>query len=167
MKIANSARIKPLTLFLLVMGALLVFTLPKDAEADEETVDNISPTFVSARTDSIGDKIIITFSEEVFISPLVRYVKELYNVPLHNFLRAAFDVSVDGHEIYQIDSSISSTDLTIDFAYDGGRGNQVRVAYKMCSPETREAFSLTQPGMPFRMFPTRPSRTTLMPLEQI
>ena len=125
MKIANSARIKPLTLFLLVMGALLVFTLPKDAEADEETVDNISPTFVSARTDSIGDKIIITFSEEVFISPLVRYVKELYNVPLHNFLRAAFDVSVDGHEIYQIDSSISGTDLTIDFAYDAGRGNQV------------------------------------------
>ena len=90
--------------------------------------DTVSPVFVSASTD--GAYVTITFSEEIFISPLVRYVKEWSGAPLQLFLRAAFDVFINGHEIYTQElASLSGTDLTLRMAYYAGPGDEVRVAY--------------------------------------
>ena len=84
--------------------------------------------FVSASTD--GGYVTITFSEEVFVSPLVRYVKEWSGAPLQLFLRAVFDVSINGHVISTQElASLSGADLTLRMAYYAGPGDEVRVAY--------------------------------------
>ena len=90
--------------------------------------DTVSPVFVSASTD--GAYVTITFSEEVFVSPLVRYVKEWSGAPLPLFLKASFDVSINGREIFQNDDvTLSGTDLTLQLAFFAGSGDEVRVAY--------------------------------------
>ena len=90
--------------------------------------DTVSPVFVSASID--GEYVTITFSEEVFVSPLVRYVQEWSGAPLHLFLKAAFDVSINGDEIFQHDDvSLSGTDLKLQLAYYAGAGDDVRIAY--------------------------------------
>ena len=107
-----------------VLPALTLLALPAFAQAP----DTVNPVFVSASTD--GALVTIAFSEEIFISPLVRYVKEWSGAPLQLFLRAAFDVSINGRVIYtQEFASLSGTNLTLRMAYYAGPGDEVRVAY--------------------------------------
>ena len=111
---------------LALCAVLLLSAWPADVTSQE--VDTVSPVFVSARTDD--GYVTITFSEEIFISPLVRYVKEWSGAPLQLFLRAAFDVSINGRVIYTHEwASLSGTDLTLQMAYYAGPGDEVRVAY--------------------------------------
>ena len=111
---------------LALCAVLLLSAWPADGTSQE--VDTVSPVFVSARTD--GGYVTITFSEEIFISPLVRYVKEWSGAPLQLFLRAAFDVSINGRVIYTHEwASLSGTDLTLRMAYYAGPGDEVRIAY--------------------------------------
>ena len=111
---------------LALCAVLLLSAWPADGTSQE--ADTVSPVFVSARTD--GGYVTITFSEEIFISPLVRYVKEWSGAPLQLFLRAAFDVSINGRVIYTHEwASLSGTDLTLQMAYYAGPGDEVRVAY--------------------------------------
>ena len=111
---------------LALCAVLLLSAWPADGTSQE--ADTVSPVFVSASTD--GGYITITFSEEVFASPLVRYVKEWSGAPLHLFLKAAFDVSINGRVIFLHDDiSLSGTDLTLQMAYYAGPGDEVRVAY--------------------------------------
>ena len=111
---------------LALCAVLLLSAWPADVTSQE--VDTVSPVFVSARTD--GGYVTITFSEEIFISPLVRYVKEWSGAPLQLFLRAAFDVSINGRVIYTHEwASLSGTDLTLRMAYYAGPGDEVRIAY--------------------------------------
>ena len=111
---------------LALCAVLLLSAWPADGTSQE--VDTVSPVFVSARTDD--GYVTITFSEEIFISPLVRYVKEWSGAPLQLFLRAAFDVSINGRVIYTHEwASLSGTDLTLRMAYYAGPGDEVRIAY--------------------------------------
>ncbi len=109
---------------LLVLAALLALPVPTKAQ----TEDTVRPTLVSARTD--GSNIILTFSEEVFLSPLVRYVQELYNVPFNYFVRPVFDVTINGHQAFLNDGySLSGTELTLFSAYTIYSDDEVRIAY--------------------------------------
>ncbi len=92
--------------------------------------DTVAPQFVSARTDSDGANVIVTFSEEIVFSPIVRYLREKYRVPSYRFPKAVMDVTVDGHN-----------DLMTDYVFIRGRelwmslsayvtsGQEVKVAY--------------------------------------
>ena len=93
--------------------------------------DTVSPVFVSARTDSAGENVIVTFSEEVFVSPLVRYVSDLFNEPLSPFLRAVMTVTVDGFVDHINQVSISGTELTLGLSLPPAMraGQEVTVAY--------------------------------------
>ena len=109
---------------LLACAALLAVPTPTPTQ----NADNVAPVFVSARTD--GGYVTITFSKEIFISPLVRYVKEWSGAPLQLFLKAAFDVSINGRVIFLHDDiSLSGTELTLQMAFYAGSGDEVRVAY--------------------------------------
>ena len=109
---------------LTVLAALLVI-MPAAAQAQGE------PVFVSARTDSAGENIIVTFSEEVFVSPLVRYVSDLFNEPLSPFLRAVMTVTVDGFVDHINQVSMSGTELTLGLSLPPAMraGQEVTVAY--------------------------------------
>ena len=86
------------------------------------------PTFVSARTD--GDTVTVTFSENIFTHPLVSYVRELYDVALALFLKAAFSVTIDGKEAFLHNSTyISGANLILDVAYDIRSEDQVEVSH--------------------------------------
>ena len=78
-----------------------------------------------------GDKVIITFSEPIFVHPLVTYAHQLYRQPIFRFLKAAFDVTINGIEVHQGDAnSISGNNLTLDIIiYPAARGDEVRVRY--------------------------------------
>ena len=89
---------------------------------------DLPPTFVSARTD--GDTVTVTFSENIFVHPLVGYVRELYYVPLALFLQAAFSVTIDGDEVSLTTSTyISGANLILDVAYDIHSEDQVEVSH--------------------------------------
>ena len=121
---------------LLACAALLAVPTPTPTQ----NTDNVAPVFVSARTD--GGYVTITFSEEIFISPLVRYVKEWSGAPLHLFLRAAFDVSINGRVIFLHDDiSLSGTNLTLQMAFYAGSGDEVRVAYNNIFAQKRRRSS--------------------------
>ena len=89
---------------------------------------DLPPTFVSARTD--GDTVTVTFSENIFVHPLVGYVRELYDVPLALFLQAAFSVTIDGDEVSLTTSTyISGANLILDVAYNIHSEDQVEVSH--------------------------------------
>ena len=115
------------SLFTFVLAFLVLLFAP-GFKGTVHAQDTVRPVFVSASTD--GAYVTITFSEEVFVSPLVRYVKEWSGAPLPLFLKASFDVSINGREIFQNDAvTLSGTDLTLQLAYFAGSGDEVRVAY--------------------------------------
>ena len=115
------------SLFTFVLAFLALLFAPGFKGA-VRTQDTVGPVFVSASTD--GANVTITFSEEVFVSPLVRYVQEWSGALLPLFLKAAFDVSINGHEIIQSDNvSLSGTDLTLQLYFYAESGDEVRVAY--------------------------------------
>ncbi len=100
-----------------------------EGHAVTRSSDTTRPVFVNARVDR-GDKVILRFSEPIFVHPLVRYVQQLFNDPLSLFLKAAVDVTIDGKEVLQSDNnSISGRNLTLDLTYPAARGDEVRVRY--------------------------------------
>ena len=109
-----------------MLGAFSLLELPLHAQG---TVDNVSPVFVSARTDSAGDKVIITFSEEIHPSPRVSYLTEKYNVEPFRYFIFAFDVSINGKEVHHFGATISGTELTINHEYIVASEDVVRVAH--------------------------------------
>ncbi len=94
-------------------------------EAGAET-----PALVDARTDSRGEEIILTFSEDVAINPLARLASELYDVPVTELLRIALRVTVGGHEHGRFEASPSGNRLIVSLT-DGPieSGQRVTVAY--------------------------------------
>ena len=113
-------------------------SIPEKAVAEGHAVtrssisnDTVSPVFVSVRTDSAGENVLVTFSEEVFVSPLVRYVSDLFNEPLSPFLRAAMTVTVDGFVDHINQVSISGTELKLGLSLPPAMraGQEVTVAY--------------------------------------
>ena len=115
------------------------------------TNDTTPPSFVSASTD--GDLLTITFSENVFIHPLVTYVKELYNVPLQLFLRAVFDASLNGHRVYLHEYALlSGSTLTFNMAYDTGSDDEIHIAYNNIFARNAGALLVDAAGNPVPLF---------------
>ncbi len=90
--------------------------------------DTTPPAFVSASTD--GVTVVITFSEDVYVSPLVAYGRDLVDVPLSLFLKASFNVTIEGHDVFLNDDTfISGRTLTLDLAFAAGPDDDVEVSY--------------------------------------
>ena len=111
--------------------AFLVLLFAPDFKGAVRAQDTVSPVFVSASTDSGGANVIVTFSEEVLVSPLVRYVSDLFNEPLSPFLRAVMTVTVDGFVDHINQVSISGTELKLGLSLPPAMraGQEVTVAY--------------------------------------
>ena len=116
--------------WLLALAALLVVPMTEVWAAQQ--TDNVAPVFVSARTD--GNDIILTFSEEVFLSPLVRYIQEKY-VPYHvsaraYFVKMVFDVTINGHQGFlNNEYKLSGRELTLFSSYTIVGDDEVQIAY--------------------------------------
>ena len=105
-------------------GAVLAL-LFSPLQAQEDTV---APEFVSARTD--GGYVIVTFSEDITVSPQVAYAVQSLNVPIYRFFKAVMDVSVDGHDDVLSDNDyISGNELWLQLTFAVSGHQEVRVAY--------------------------------------
>ena len=95
--------------------------------AQAQPADTTPPVFVSATTD--GASIVITFSEDILVSPLLSYVQEFSGEPLSLFLKAVFTVTIDGHDVWVADNNfISGSEVTLQLAYYPGSDDTVRVS---------------------------------------
>ena len=119
---------------LAVAGAVLTvpFSSVGAQEADEEgnvqEADSVAPVFVSARTD--GGYVIVTFSEDVTVSPAVAYAIQLYNVPIYRFFKAVMDVTVDGHDDVLSDNDyLAGNELWLQLTFPVSGHQQLRVSY--------------------------------------
>ncbi len=121
-----------------------------------QSVNASTPVFVSARTDTAGGKVILTFSEDVFVSPLVRYVGELYDVPLSDFILISMTVTIDGHEDVLDSASISGATLSLVVnAPPISTGQQVQVAYNNIFAVNAGGLLIDSAGNAVSLFSTR------------
>ena len=101
--------------FLAVVGALValgVFAFAAQ-QASAQKADNAPPAFVSARTDTNGENIIVTFSEAVTINPAVTLISDQHNIPLLDLIRGVLSVTIDGREDLLSGAAVSGSELTI------------------------------------------------------
>ena len=90
--------------------------------------DTVSPRFVSAKSD--GRSVVITFSEDIFYSPLVRYVQEKYDVQIDRFVRATFQVTFDGTPVVLADgANISGNELTVVLVQAHDSQQEIKISY--------------------------------------
>ena len=84
--------------------------------------------FESARTD--GYYVIVTFSEEVTVSPQVAYAVQQHGVPIYCFFKAVMDVTVDGHDDVLLDNDyISGNELWLQLTFAVSGHQELRVSY--------------------------------------
>ena len=96
--------------------------------AQAQQADTTPPVFVSATTD--GTSIVITFSEDIFVSPLLSYVQEFSGEPMSLFLKAVFTVTIDGHDVTLAENNfISGRELALHLAYYPGGDDTVTVSH--------------------------------------
>ena len=99
-----------------------------DEEGDAQEADTDAPVFVSARTD--GGYVIVTFSEDVTVSPAVAYAMQLYNVPIYRFFKAVMDVTVDGHDDVLSDNDyLAGNELWLQLTFPVSGHQQLLVSY--------------------------------------
>ena len=94
---------------LVALGVLALAAQQALAQGAADT----DPVFVSARTDTSGENIIVTFSEPVTISPAVTLISEQHNVPLLDLIRGVLSVTIDGREDLLSGATLSGSELTI------------------------------------------------------
>ena len=113
---------------LIVAGALSLVPYPLNAQDADEEPDTVAPAFESARTD--GGYVIVTFSEEITVSPQVAYAIQQYNVPVYRFFKAVMDVTVDGHDDVLSDNDyISGNELWLQLSFAVSGHQELRVSY--------------------------------------
>ena len=109
-------------------GALSLFPYTLNAQDADEEPDTVAPVFESARTD--GGYVIVTFSEELTISPAVAYAVQRYNVPVYRFFKAVMDVTVDGQDDVLSDNDyISGNELWLQLSFAVSGHQELRVSY--------------------------------------
>ncbi len=98
-----------------VVGALVALGVLAFAaqQAHAQEADSTAPVFVSARTDTSGENIIVTFSEAVTINPAVTLIGDQHNVPLLDLIRGVLSVTIDGREDLLSGAAVSGSELTI------------------------------------------------------
>ncbi|MCY4616437.1 MAG: cadherin-like beta sandwich domain-containing protein [Chloroflexi bacterium] len=82
-------------------------------QASAQKADNAPAAFVSARTDTNGENIIVTFSEAVTINPAVTLISDQHNIPLLDLIRGVLSVTIDGREDLLSGAAVSGSELTI------------------------------------------------------
>ena len=114
-----------------VVGALVALGVLAFAaqQAHAQEADSAAPVFVSARTDTSGENIIVTFSEAVTINPAVTLISDLHNVPVLDLIRGVLSVTIDGREDLLSGAAVSGSELTIRLTAPRiAAGQAVRVA---------------------------------------
>ena len=98
-----------------MVGALVALVVLAFAaqQARAQEADSTAPVFVSARTDTSGENIIVTFSEAVTINPAVTLISDQHNVPLLDLIRGVLSVTIDGREDLLSGAALSGSELTI------------------------------------------------------
>ena len=98
-----------------LVGALVALGVLAFAaqQARAQEVDSTAPVFVSARTDTSGEHIIVTFSEAVTINPAVTLISDQHNVALLDLIRGVLSVTIDGREDLLSGAAVSGSELTI------------------------------------------------------
>ncbi len=117
---------------LAVVGALIALGVLASAaqQARAQEADSTAPVFVSARTDTSGEHIIVTFSEDVTISPDVTQIRDQHNIPLLDLIRGVLSVTIEGREDLLSGAAVSGSELTIRVtAPPIEAGQAVTVAY--------------------------------------
>ena len=109
-----------------VVGALLALGVLAFAaqQARAQEVDSTAPAFMSARTDTNGENIIVTFSEPVTINPAVTQISDLHNVPVLDLIRGVLSVTIDGSEDLLSGAAVSGSELTIRLTAPGIEAGQ-------------------------------------------
>ena len=124
-------RLRLVTAFAIV-AAISIFGLfahngPLSVSAQADTT---APTFVSATTSRDGIEVMVTFSEDIAVSPLVSTLAEKYGVTQGMILKDLMTVTVDGRDNVLISSSYSGPVLTLRLENPQARtGQVVKVAY--------------------------------------
>ena len=123
-----------------------------------QTIDTVSPTVESAQTDAAGENVIVTFSEDIFVNPLVLYVQEYYEVfPIGDFIRSVMDVRVDGRTDVVFGAAISGNELTLQVSTPAVRSGQtVEVAYDNVFAQNSQGLLVDAAGNPVPFFAFRP-----------
>lgn len=138
---------------IITLGVAIALALSAIQPARADDPDTEAPKFVSARTDSTGENVIVTFSEDIFLSPVVRYVIEKYQVKRYLFPKAVMDVTVDGHDdVLTGDVFISGSELWISLSAEVARGQEVKVAYNNIFARTGGGIFVDASGNPAPYF---------------
>ena len=107
-------------------AALFALALPVFAEEEE----NGGPTFASARTNADGTYVIVTFSEDIMLSPAALYATAKFNVPFYQFAKAVMDVTVDGiDDVLNDEIYISGDELWLYLSFPVGSSDVIKVSY--------------------------------------
>ena len=111
---------------LLVLSVLLSVAGPAHAQQPDTT----PPTLVSAETSTDGERITLTFSEDVTVHPIVYVVGDLFNARPGDFLRSIMNLTIDGHRDLLFSADISGATITYHVVTPAIRRPQgVKLAY--------------------------------------
>ena len=126
LKPVRALRLKPLAVLLCMLSGLMLFTYPANAQNEDTT----PPTFVSATTSRDGIEVMVTFSEDITVSPLVTTLAERYQVSEGMILKYVMSLTVDGKDNVLITSHYSGSVVTLRLETPNARtGQEVKVAY--------------------------------------
>ena len=116
-----------------------------------------APVFQSATTSGDGIEVMVTFSEDVEVIPLIEDLGELYEVSVGMFLRAVFNVTVDGKDNLIFSSSYSGRVVTLRLQSPNIRtGQEVKVAYNNIFAREPGGILTDSSGNPVPMFDYQP-----------
>ena len=93
---------------LLVLSVLLSVAGPAHAQQPDTT----PPTLVSAETSTDGERITLTFSEDVTAHPIVYVAGDLFNARPGDFLRSIMNLTIDGQRELLFSADISGATIT-------------------------------------------------------
>ena len=128
-----------------------------DSPAQAQEADTIAPVFDSARTD--GGYVVVTFSEEITVSPQVAYAIRQYNVPPYRFFKAVMDVTVDGHDDVLADNDyISGNELWLQLSFYVSGHQELRVSYDNIFVENGDGILVDAAGNAVPLFSDQPVR---------
>ncbi|MDE2695370.1 MAG: cadherin-like beta sandwich domain-containing protein [Chloroflexota bacterium] len=124
--------------------------------ARAQEVDDTPPAFVSARTDTTGEHIVVTFSEAVTINPAVTLMSEQHNIPLLDLIRGVVSVTIDGREDLLSGAALSDSELTIRItAPPIEAGQAVSVASNTAFARSLGSLFVDAAGNPLPLFPSQ------------
>ena len=124
--------------------------------ARAQEADSAAPVFVSARTDTSGENIIVTFSEAVTINPAARLISDLHSVPVLDLIRGVLSVTIDGREDLLSGAAVSGSELTIRVTAPRiEAGQAVRVASDTVFARDVVPLLVDADGNPVPLFPSQ------------